>query len=82
MKEFASSGTYYFKTAKIMAKYFQKTVDRDLNVKGEYYVSMSYKTMIEDKCKLNIFNLDKFMQWGTPEDLEEYNWFSSLLKIK
>lgn len=82
MKEFASSGTYYFKTAKIMAKYFQKTVDRDLNVKGEYYVSMSYKTMIEDKCKLNIFNLDKFMQWGTPEDLEEYNWFSSLFKNK
>ena len=25
--------------------------------------------MIEDKLKLNTFNLDYFMQWGTPEDL-------------
>ncbi|KGG02841.1 Nucleoside-diphosphate-sugar pyrophosphorylase involved in lipopolysaccharide biosynthesis/translation initiation factor 2B gamma/epsilon subunits (eIF-2Bgamma/eIF-2Bepsilon)-like [Prochlorococcus marinus str. MIT 9321] len=82
MSEHASSGTYYFKSGEIMSKYFKKTVDEDLNTKGEYYVSMSYKPMINDNLNLNIFNLDKFMQWGTPEDLEEYKWFSELFKVK
>ncbi len=82
MKENASSGTYFFKSAKLMEKYFKKTMERDLIVNGEYYVSMSYKIMIEDKLKLNIFLIDYFMQWGTPEDLKEYNWYSRLFKEK
>ena len=82
MEEYASSGTYFFKSAKLMEKYFKKTIEKDLNVKGEYYVSMSFKPMIEDKLKLNNFNLDYFMQWGTPEDLKEYNWYSNLFKAE
>ncbi len=80
MQEHASNGTYYFKSGFIMKKYFEKTIERDLNVKGEYYVSMSYKAMLEDNLKLNNFNIKYFMQWGTPEDLEEYRWFSSMFK--
>ena len=80
MNENASSGTYYFKSALLMKKYFEKTIENDLNVKGEYYVSMSYKLMIKDNLKLNNFNIDYFMQWGTPADLEEFKWFSNLFK--
>ena len=80
MEEDASSGTYFFKSASLMEKYFKKTIENNLNINGEFYVSMSYKPMIEDKLKLITFNLDFFMQWGTPEDLREYNWYSNLFK--
>ncbi len=82
MKENASSGTYYFKTGKLMEKYFRQVIQEDLNVKGEYYVSMSYKPMIKDNLNLKIYNLKYFMQWGTPEDLNEYLWYSNLFKEK
>lgn len=82
MNECASSGTYYFKTASLMKKYFERTVKENLNVGGEYYVSMSFKPMIKDNLILNNFNIDHFMQWGTPEDLKEFNWFSRMFKDK
>ena len=80
MDEFASSGTYYFRTGGLMEKYFKEVVSQDLSVKDEYYVSMSYKPMLEDKLKVNTFQVKHFMQWGTPEDLFEFKWYSELFR--
>jgi len=79
-EEFASSGTYYFKSAEIMQHYFNKCVEEDLTVGGEYYASMAYKPMIEDGLKIHVYELNHFMQWGTPADLEEYVYWSSIFR--
>ena len=65
-----------------MKKYFERTIKDNLNVGGEYYVSMSFKPMIKDNLILNNFNIEHFMQWGTPTDLKEFNWFSAMFKDK
>ncbi len=80
MREEVSSGTYYFKTAKLMLKYFKKTILLDLKVNGEFYVSMAYKPMIEDGLKIKTFLIDYFMQWGTPSDLEDFKWYSDIFE--
>ena len=80
MKEEVSSGTYFFKTGALMLKYFRKTIDLELKVNGEYYVSLAYKPMIKDGLKINTFLIDYFMQWGTPSDLEEFNWHSNIFE--
>jgi len=72
MDEYASNGTYYFKSGAILKKYFQKLIDLDMNLNGEYYVSLVYKLMIQDNLKCRIFEIKKMLQWGTPKDLEEY----------
>ncbi len=82
MNEFASTGTYYFKSLDIMRKYFEKAIQQDLSIKNEFYVSLSFKPMINDNLNLRIFNIDYFMQWGTPEDLSEFKWFSNLFTNK
>ena len=81
MKEEVSSGTYYFRSAELMMKYFKKTMELELQVKGEYYVSMAYKPMIRDQLLIKTFIIDYFMQWGTPSDLEEFNWYSNIFDI-
>jgi NDP-sugar pyrophosphorylase family protein len=82
MSEYASNGTYYFKNGKILKNYFQKLIDLDLNLKGEYYVSMVYNLLVQDKLRVNIFEIEKMLQWGTPYDLEIYkgwsNYFNNL----
>lgn len=78
MDEFASSGTYYFKSGELMKTYFYQTIDQGLIVKGEYYASMVYKTMAAAGLKVAVYKLNHFMQWGTPEDLEEYQAWSQL----
>ena len=80
MEEEVSSGTYFFKSGSLMLDVFKETVDLNLNVKGEYYVSMAYKPMIKNRLKISTFLIDYFMQWGTPLDLEEFNWYSDIFK--
>ena len=76
MEEYASSGTYYFKTAKIMLQAFKYVIEKDLNVGGEYYVSLAYKFLLNKKHPVAIYPLQHFMQWGTPEDVSEYKYWS------
>jgi NDP-sugar pyrophosphorylase family protein len=76
MSEYASNGTYYFKSGAIMKKYFQLLMDKKIKVKNEYYVSMVYNLLVEDKFKVNIFEIEHMLQWGTPYDLEVYNDWS------
>ena len=72
MEEYASSGTYYFASAQIMCEAFRKVVEQDLNIGGEYYVSLAYKPLLSSKQSVAVYPLQHFMQWGTPEDVAEY----------
>lgn len=77
MEEYASSGTYYFASGKIMSEAFRMTMDQRLNVGGEYYVSLAYKPLLAEKRPVVVYPLQHFMQWGTPEDVAEYNSWSA-----
>ena len=76
MSEFASNGTYYFRTGAILKKYFRELMDRDININGEYYVSLVYNLLIRDGLKSLIFEIENMLQWGTPYDLEIYQGWS------
>lgn len=79
--EFASSGTYYFKSAAMMKAYFDKCVEQDLNVNGEFYVSMVYRPMAYDGLDIRPYDLEHFMQWGTPGDLREYQAWDRFFRL-
>lgn len=72
MQEYASSGTYYFSSGQLMLEAFEETVARDLSVNGEYYVSLAYKPLLARKLPVGVYELQHFMQWGTPADVSEY----------
>jgi NDP-sugar pyrophosphorylase family protein len=80
MEEYASNGTYYFKSGKIMKTYFQKMMNSKQTVNGEYYVSMAYNLLVDDHLKVSIFEINHMLQWGTPYDLEIYNNWSKYFK--
>lgn len=82
MEEYASNGTYYFRSGAIVKKYFQKLMDLDMSLNGEYYVSMVYKLMLEDSLNVRVFQIEKMLQWGTPRDLEEYKQWSEFFRNK
>lgn len=80
MEEYASSGTYYFESAQIMSEAFRIVMERDLDIGGEFYVSLAYKVLIENKRRVAVYPLQHFMQWGTPEDVAEYNTWSKAFR--
>lgn len=80
MEEYASSGTYYFSSGRKMSYAFEETLDKNINVNGEYYVSLAYKILLQLDDRVLIYPLQHFMQWGTPQDVDEYNYWSNVFK--
>ena len=74
--EFASSGTYYFESAKTMFHYLERQVAEDISIEGEFYVSSAFDLMARDNRKVLVYEIHHFMQWGTPKDLAEYEFWS------
>ena len=80
MNEYASSGGYYFATAALMADAFERMIAAELSVGGEYYASLAYKPLLQDGRNIAVYELQHFMQWGTPEDVAEYQQWSSVFR--
>lgn len=83
MDSYHSAGTYYFGKGAYIKKYFKMLIDEDISTNGEYYVSMVYQLMKNDGLEdIYIYELEHFLQWGTPEDLEEYVYWSDYFRRK
>ena len=80
MQEFASSGTYYFKTADLMYRAFSWVVKNNAHVNHEYYISIAYQYLLKNNLDILVYPLQHFMQWGTPEDVEEYQEWSQVFR--
>lgn len=76
-----SPGVYYFKSGKILKQYCKKLVDSGKTLNGEYYASLVYNFMVQDGLKVWVpANVDFFCQWGTPEDLAEYLFWTNMVR--
>lgn len=82
MEEYASSGTYYFSSARLMKEAMLAIVDQGMDLNGEYYVSLVYKSLLACDESVAVYPLQHFMQWGTPQDVKEYNsWSNAFRKL-
>lgn len=82
MDEYASNGTYYFKNGSIMKHHFDLLMQNNIKINGEFYVSLSFNSMVNSGLKVGIYEIEKMLQWGTPNDLETYKSWSSYFKNK
>ncbi len=78
MDEFASTGTYYFKTWEIFCKYGKQQLEQKVSAGNkEFYPSLIYNLMQADGLKSLIFEVEKFICLGSPKDYQEHQyWFN------
>lgn len=86
MSEPASSGTYGFGTGQILLDAVNAQIENDDSYNGEFYSSLTFKNMISSGKIVKKFEIDRFFQWGTPEDFEDFkkqkDFFTFLSKQK
>ncbi len=80
MQEYASMGTYYFRKGSYVKKYFSELIEKGIDLKGEFYVSLIYNLLVQDGLKVSIYDVQHMLQWGTPQDVEEYLGFSDYFR--
>ena len=70
--EKASSGVYYFRSGKMLKELCRNAYKNNTSTNGEFFVSMLFKELIRNRKKIKSFNIDQFVNWGTPEDFLDY----------
>ena len=78
-KALHSPGVYYFDSGSRLETYARRLVEANDSLGGEFYVSMIYNHMIRDA--LPVFAnaiVSHFCQWGVPEDLHEYLYWTEI----
>lgn len=77
--EEASTGTYGFRNGKILLDALNDQVKLNYDLNGEYYISLTYKAMLRKNLRIKTSKVKFFMQWGTPQDLSDFNYWSDTL---
>lgn len=80
MDEHASTGVYYFKSGRLVKKYFADQVKKDLHYNGEFYVTLTYNLLISDGLRVGYYDTPHVTVFGTPEEVENFEAWSTLLK--
>jgi UDP-N-acetylglucosamine diphosphorylase / glucose-1-phosphate thymidylyltransferase / UDP-N-acetylgalactosamine diphosphorylase / glucosamine-1-phosphate N-acetyltransferase / galactosamine-1-phosphate N-acetyltransferase len=65
----ASTGTYYFRSSILLVDLIERAMIRQDAVNGEYYLGPLYNTMIAQGMTVKGCPVDRFISFGTPEDL-------------
>jgi NDP-sugar pyrophosphorylase family protein len=72
ISEPASSGTYGFGTGQILLDAVDTQIKNNDSYNNEFYSSLTYKNMVSSGQIIKKFEIDRFFQWGTPEDFENF----------
>ncbi len=70
-------GTFTFKNIAIYKKCYEKLVADSIMVNGEFYIDSMINVAIELGLKCQLFNVEHFISWGTPNDLRTYEYWQS-----
>ncbi len=80
-EEPAASGTFYFSSGKLLLDACKWLVRRGEDINGEFYVSLLFNYFPKKGLRTLTYFIDHFMQWGTPQDLEEFIFFAKKVPL-
>ncbi|MDE6981501.1 MAG: nucleotidyltransferase [Lachnospiraceae bacterium] len=72
LQDHAVVATFWFREGNIFIKAAEKMIQENDRVNGEFYVDKVIDHVIELGYKAKVFEIDRYIGWGTPKDYEEY----------
>ncbi len=72
MEDHAIVATFWFKHGSDFVKAAEKMISENDRVNNEFYVDEVMKHCLELELDTRVFEIDRYISWGTPADYEEY----------
>lgn len=66
------SGTFWFRSADFMLEAVGRLIARNQRVNGEFYLDSVASLLLAEKRVVKTFQIDKYVGWGTPDELADY----------
>ena len=80
INDHAIVGTFWFRNGKDFSHYGEELIKKNIRINGEFYVDEMMNLLIEDGSKVGIFEVEKYICWGTPNDLRTYGYWKKFFK--
>lgn len=72
MEDPAVVATFWFRKAKVFFDATEKMIRENDRINGEFYVDQTVKHVLDLGYRAKIFDIDRYVGWGTPADYEGY----------
>lgn len=72
MKDHAVVATFWFKHGRDFVRATEKMIQENDRINNEFYVDKVIDHAINLGLKVKVFEIDRYIGWGTPKDYEEY----------
>ncbi|SFC17377.1 Nucleotidyl transferase [Flexibacter flexilis DSM 6793] len=83
LQDHAVIGAFSFKKGSDFVKAAESMIAKNRRIKGEFYVDELMNELIESGQKVKAFEADKYICWGTPDDLRTFQyWEGFFAKLK
>ena len=70
-------GTFTFKNKEVFTNSYERMVERAGYINGEYYIDELINDAISLGYNCHLFDVEKYLCWGTPYDLKTFNYWQS-----
>jgi dTDP-glucose pyrophosphorylase len=76
MNDHAVIGAFTFKRAGDFVSAAEAMIRADRRIKNEFYIDEVMNVAVEHGLRVKIFEVQHYICWGTPHDLDTYNYWS------
>lgn len=70
-----------YKNREILEKSIESLVNRDGKTNGEFYIDESINDSINLGYKVKFLEINSYINWGTPEELQMFNWWNNFYNV-
>ena len=71
-KDHAVVGAFWFKRGKYFVQSSEKMIEENDRINNEFYVDQVVKHCIDIGLQIKVFEIERYLCWGTPTDYENY----------
>ncbi|WP_026760403.1 nucleotidyltransferase [Selenomonas ruminantium] len=72
LEDHAVVATFYFRHGADFVRAAERMIAADDRINGEFYVDEVTRHALELGMNVKVFEIDRYLGWGTPQDYEEY----------
>jgi len=76
-QDHAIVGAFWFKQADIFKKATERMIAENRRINHEFYVDECINDAIALGYRISVFEIDKYICWGTPNDFETFNYWKT-----
>jgi len=74
-------GAFWFKKGQLFVTAAESMIAKNRRVNNEFYVDEAINELIELGYKVKVMEIEKYICWGTPNDLRTFNYWQSFFYI-